>query len=329
MNQGIDYSSVAVLLPCYNEQASIARVVADFQRALPGARIYVYDNNSSDQTIAIARAAGAIVRRETQQGKGHVVRRMFADIDAEVYVMSDGDDTYDASAAPLLIAALRDRDLDLVNGRRVSSDPAAYRSGHRFGNWLLTSMVAFIFGKRIADMLSGYKVMSRRFVKSFPCLSTGFEIETEIAVHALELMMPLEELPIAYRERGIGSSSKLRTVRDGLRICWTILRLLRAERPMAFFGSIFALLASVSSILGWQIFVEFERTGLVPRLPTAVFCTGVMLLAFLSVVCGMVLETVTLGRRENKRMVYLSIRSSNGPAKAMHIAEHDRPFAPA
>jgi glycosyltransferase involved in cell wall biosynthesis len=302
-----EHTSVAVLIACLDEAASIGRVVRDFQRVLPDANIYVYDNNSTDDTTAVARSAGAIVRRESLQGKGHVMRRMFADVDADIYIMVDGDDTYDAGAAEPMVRLLRDKSLDMVNGRRVATGSGSHRKGHRFGNWLLSSVVALIFGKRLSDMLSGYKVLSRRFVKSFPCLSSGFEIETEIAVHALELMMPLEEIPVAYRERESGSESKLHTIRDGLRISWTILRLLRAERPLRFFGSIFLILTLISSFLGLELFLEWRATGLVLRMPTAVLCTGMMLLGFLSLACGMVLETVTLGRREFKRMVYLGI----------------------
>lgn len=309
-------SSVAVLVPCYNEEACIGRVVGKFRDALPGATIYVYDNNSTDNTALVAHAAGAVVRSEPLQGKGHVIRRMFADIDADVYLMVDGDDTYDVHAAERLIEMLRANNLDLVNGRRMSTAQAAYRPGHRFGNWFLSSAVASIFGKRIVDMLSGYKALSRRFVKSFPCLSTGFEIETEIAVHALELMMPMAEIPVGYKEREPGSTSKLNTIRDGSRILRTILRLLRAERPMVFFGTIFIVLALLSSAMGLEIFLEWKATGLVLRMPTAVLCTGTMLLAFLSAVCGMVLETVTLGRREHKRMVYLSLPRSSQAHRA-------------
>jgi hypothetical protein len=311
--------AVAILIPCYNEAAAIGRVVSDFGAAFPNAAIYVYDNNSTDATIVNARAAGAIVRSERMQGKGYVVRRMFADIDADVYVIVDGDDTYEAKATIQMVQRLLSLDLDLVNGRRVAIGQNSYRKGHQFGNWILSSTVSAIFGHRIDDMLSGAKVLSRRFVKSFPCLATGFEIETEITVHALELVMPVEELPIPYRERRPGSLSKLNTLRDGTRIASLILRLLRGERPMFFFGAAFVVLAAISSFLGWQLFVEWQATGLVLRMPTAVLTTGMMLLAFLSVACGIILETVTTGRRENKRMVYLSI-----PAKGIAGTPVDR-----
>ena len=298
---------VAILIPCYNEAEAIALVVADFQAAIPGAKIYVYDNNSRDQTVAIATKAGAIVRREPRQGKGNVVRRMFADIDADVYVLVDGDATYDAKSARTCVDHLLENGLDFVNGARVSDVQKSYRPGHRFGNWMISNSVGFVFSRGIEDMLSGLKIMSRRFVKSFPCLSSGFEIETEITVHALELGMPLGELPVPYRERLEGSVSKLNTFSDGFRISSLILKLVRNERPMLFYGSIFLVLAAIAIGFGLSVFIEFETTHLVPRLPTAVFATGVMLAGLLSVACGLILETVTLGRKENKRMTYLSI----------------------
>ncbi len=298
---------IAVLIPCYNEEVAIRTVVGDFRAALPAATIYVYDNNSTDRTIEMAAAAGAVVRTEPLQGKGNVVRRMFADIDADVYVLVDGDDTYHAGSAPLLVQMLIDRQLDMVSAARMTEIPAAYRPGHRFGNRLLTGLVARIFGNRFRDMLSGYRVFSRRFVKSFPALTTGFEIETELTVHALQLRMPISEVPVPYKDRPAGSSSKLRTFRDGLRILRTILALIKEERPLQFFCSIFLLLAALSVLLAVPIFTEYLRTGLVPRLPTAVLATGAMLLAFLSLTCGLILDTVTLGRREMKRMCYLAM----------------------
>jgi glycosyltransferase involved in cell wall biosynthesis len=301
---------IAVLIPCLDEEAAIGKVVADFRAALPGATIYVYDNGSSDGTIAVARAAGAVVRVEELRGKGNVVRRMFADVEAEVYVLADGDDTYDASVAPRLVGKLLSEGLDMVNGARVSDARAAYRSGHRFGNWLLTSMVAAIFGSRIGDMLSGFRVFSRRFVKSFPALAAGFETETEFTVHALELRMPIAEVPTSYRERPAGSASKLRTFRDGFRIIRTILVLLKEERPLQFFGGVFALLGALSVGLAIPILETYRLTGLVPRFPTAILSTGIMLLAFLSLGCGLILDTVTRGRRELKRIAYLQIPST-------------------
>jgi glycosyltransferase involved in cell wall biosynthesis len=298
---------IAVLIPCYNEEAAIARVVQDFRTVLPTAQIYVYDNNSRDRTVEKATQAGAIVRTEPLQGKGNVVRRMFADIEADVYVLIDGDDTYDAASAPKMIAALRRDSLDMVNGARVTNIQKAYRPGHRFGNWLLTSMVAWIFGSRFSDMLSGYRVMSRRYVKSFPALAAGFETETELTVHALELRMPIAEIPTPYKDRPEGSVSKLSTFRDGFRILWTIIVLVKEERPMQFFSLLALALAVISTALIIPIVVRFFETGLVPRLPTAVLSMGLMILAFLSLTCGLILDTVTRGRREMKRMQYLSV----------------------
>ncbi|MEO0614899.1 MAG: glycosyltransferase family 2 protein [Pseudomonadota bacterium] len=298
---------IAVLVPCYNEAATIGKVVADFRTALPHATIYVYDNNSSDDTREIAAAAGAVVRTETRQGKGHVVRRMFADVEADVYVLVDGDDTYDAPAAPKLVDRLVDEGLDMVTGTRAASSQAAYRTGHRFGNRLLTGLVAFSFGSEVSDMLSGYRVLSRRFVKSFPLLSGGFEIETEMTVHALELGMPQAEVTTDYKERPEGSESKLNTYGDGLKILVTIVRMLKEERPLAFFGSMFALLAAVAILLAIPIVITFINTGEVPRFPTAILATGMMLLAFLSLACGLILATVTRGRQELKRLRYLQI----------------------
>jgi glycosyltransferase involved in cell wall biosynthesis len=298
---------VAVLIPCYNEQATIADVVSDFRRFLPGCAVFVYDNASTDGTMAAAAAAGAMVRSEPLRGKGNVVRRMFADVEADVYVLVDGDGTYDAASAPALLNELLSGPLDLVNAARIDTAQAAYRSGHRFGNWLLTTTVAQLFGKRFTDMLSGYCVMSRRFVKSFPALSAGFEIETELTVHALQLRVPIAELPTPDRERPPGSFSKLKTYRDGLRILRTIGSLLRDERPMAFFGCTGLIAALASIVLVIPLFEEYMRTGLVPRLPTAVLATGLMIIACLSFTCGLILQTVTRGRLELKRLHYSSI----------------------
>jgi len=309
MSDGTE-GAIAILIPCYNEAATIGLVVTGFARAFPTARVYVYDNNSTDETVENARRAGAIVRREPMQGKGYVIRRMFADIDADVYVMVDGDATYDAQSAVAMVRRLVENGLDLVNGYRCADSGAAYRRGHELGNRLLTMTVSTIFGHRIRDMLSGLKVFSRRFVKSFPCIATGFEIETEMTVHALELAMTIDELPVPYASRIPGSYSKLNTFRDGVRIGRLIFRLVRAERPMILFGTGFLILASVSSLFGLRIYREWRATGLVLRMPTAVLTTGMMLLAFLSAACGIILETVTLGRREAKRMQYLGIASA-------------------
>ncbi len=297
---------IAVLVPCYNEEASIAAVVRDFKAALPTATIYVYDNNSKDRTSEIARAAGAVVRREPLQGKGNVVRRMFADIEADVYVMVDGDDTYHAPSASALVSKLLDEKLDMVNGARVT-DWETYRAGHRFGNIMLTTLVTMVFGKRTDDLLSGYRVFSRRFVKSFPVLAGGFEIETELVVHALEMSMPLGEVETPYKDRAPGSVSKLSTFRDGFRILWMIGKLIKEERPMQSFGIIALLLALVSVITAVPLFITYYETGLVPRFPTAVLSTGLGLLSFLSLTCGLILDTVTRGRREMKRLRYLEI----------------------
>jgi glycosyltransferase involved in cell wall biosynthesis len=297
---------IAVIVPCYNEEAAIATVVEQFRAALPTSEIHVYDNNSKDGTIAAAQAAGAIVGLETRQGKGNVVRRMFGDVDADVYVMIDGDATYDAPSAPKMIATLLAEKLDMVVGSRVDQEQAAYRPGHRFGNWVLTEFVKRIFGKSFTDILSGYRVFSRRFVKSFPALSTGFEIETELTVHSLELGMPVAEIETPYYARPEGSASKLNTYRDGIRILWTIGKLFRTERPMQFFSLISFFFFVMSIAVSIPVFQTYFATGLVPRLPTAILATTLMLLSFLSLMSGLILDTVTRGRRELKRLTYLS-----------------------
>lgn len=297
---------LAVLIPCYNEAVTIAKVVRDFQAALPEATIFVYDNNSSDGTAAIAAEAGAVVRSENRQGKGHVVRRMFSDIDADLYLMADGDDTYDAPSAPRLIAELQRGPFDMVNGARQAMNSAAYRPGHAFGNRLLSGLVRRIFGAANSDMLSGYKAFSRRYVRSFPAMSSGFEIETELLVHALELRMAVSEVPTPYGERPEGSISKLRTFRDAFRILRLIGHLVKVERPMVFFSIAAAFFALASLGLGTPVVLEFFRTGLVPRLPTAVLSMGLMLSAMLCLACGFILDTVTHGRREMKRLFFLA-----------------------
>src|ERR1700692_2585983 len=260
---------IAVLVPCFNEEAAVATVVADFRKALPTAEIFVYDNNSSDRTVAVARAAGAEVRSERRQGKGHVVRRMFADIDADIYVLVDGDATYDAASAPRMIDTLVSDHLDMVVGFRVDQAEAAYRPGHRTGNWVLTSFLSAVFGQAFKDILSGYRVFSRRFVKSFPVLSDGFEIETELSVHALELALPVAEIETPYYARPEGSVSKLNTWRDGFRILGTILKLYRSEKPLRFFTAIGIILALLSIGLPIPVIVTYLEEGIVPRLPTA------------------------------------------------------------
>lgn len=307
MSTNSSFDRVAVLAPCLNEAAAIAKVVADFRIALPGAAIHVFDNGSTDDTVAIAETAGAIVHREPQRGKGNVVRRMFADVDADIYVLVDGDDTYDAAAAPEMIALVRRERLDMVTGLRRHQAVAAYRTGHQLGNRLLTGTAAFVFSIGLSDMLSGYRVMSRRFVKSFPALSTGFEIETELSIHAGELRLPTGEVETVYRERPPGSASKLRTLRDGWRILTTIAKLVQAERPLWFYGLLGALLVLASIGLGVPIVVEFFETGLVPRLPTAVLAMGLMLCAFLAGAIGLILQMVKLARQEAKRLAYLTL----------------------
>ena len=298
---------IAILLPCYNEEAAIGQTVAGFRAALPGARTYVYDNNSTDRTREIAAEAGAIVRTERMQGKGHVVRRMFADIEADIYVMADGDATYDPVAAPALVRRLVDEQLDMVVGSRKSQAEEAYRRGHRFGNRLLTGILARIFGRTFSDILSGYRVFSRRFVKSFPALSRGFEIETEISVHALELAMPVAEVETAYGARPEGSESKLSTYRDGWRIMRTIGHLFRIERPVLFYGGFSVLLAAAAIVLAAPLAITYAETGLVPRFPTAILVTGMMVVAALSFMTGLILDTVVRGRREVRRLHYLAL----------------------
>lgn len=310
---------VAVLVPCHNEERTIGKVVADFRARLPCARIHVYDNNSTDATIEMARAAGALVRSETLQGKGNVVRRMFADIEADIYVLVDGDDTYDAGAVDAMVNLLwRDR-LDMVTGTRNAAHGTAFRPGHRLGNRVITGMVSRVFGSRVSDILSGYRIFSRRFVKSFPALASGFETETEFTVHALELRMPIGELAVAYRDRPAGSSSKLRTLRDGIRILQTILLLIKDERPLQFFSLVALVLAAAGLVLGMPLVFEFYRTGLVPRVPTAILATGFILLSFLSLFSGLILGSVTRGRKEMKRLFYLGVRGIDAPiARTRH-----------
>ena len=304
---------IAVLIPCHNEEVAIGDVVGAFRAALPGAIVYVYDNNSTDATAARAADAGAVVRYESLQGKGNVVRRMFADVEADLYVMVDGDGTYDAAAAKAMIERLRTERLDMVVCTRIADQSAAYRLGHRFGNVTLTGVVGRLFGSRFTDMLSGYRAFSRRFVKSFPALATGFEIETELTIHALELKMPVGEVEAPYAARPEGSASKLSTWRDGFRIFATIMFLYKEVRPFRFFGAVGAVLAAISLLLVWPVLITYLETGLVPRLPTAVLATGVMLLAFIALICGTILDTVSRGRRESKRLRYLALTAAGAP----------------
>jgi glycosyltransferase involved in cell wall biosynthesis len=298
---------IAVLVPCHNEELTVAQVIGDHLKAIPGCRVFVYDNNSSDRTAAVARAAGATVRREPYQGKGNVVRRMFADVDADIYIMVDGDDTYDPSIAPEAIRHLLAENLDLVNIARISEEGVADRLGHKFGNRTLTGLVRLFFGPQFTDVLSGYKLFSRRFVKSFPAFSRGFEIETELVIHALELRMPVLELSAHYRPRIDGSISKLNTITDGLRILMLITRLLRDERPILFFGATGLSSILVSIILGIPILLTYVATGLVPRLPTAVLAVGLSLSGIQAIAVGLVLDTVRTGRREARRLAYLQV----------------------
>jgi glycosyltransferase involved in cell wall biosynthesis len=296
---------IAILVPCYNEEAAIGQVVRDFRAALPAAIIYVYDNNSSDLTAERARDAGAVVRHEERRGKGNVVRRMFADVEADIYILVDGDDTYDASAAPKLVRALVQGGYDIVSGRRIAVGEHAYRAGHVFGNWLLTGLTATMFRVKLGDLLTGYRIMSRRFVKSFPFTAEGFGIETELTVHAVRLLMPIIEIDTRYKERPAGSVSKLSTWSDGFRILFTIVGLVREERPLVFFSCLFLILATVSLFVGTPVIIEYFRTGLVPRLPSAVLAAALMGLGFLALASGLILDTVTRGRWELKRTAYL------------------------
>jgi len=304
---------IAVLVPCLNEASTIGRVVQDFRGALPGCQIFVFDNNSTDATRDVARHAGAQVHTVALRGKGNVIRRMFADVEADIYILVDGDDTYDAKATPRMVAMLIDEGLDMVVGSRVSEEQAAYRFGHRFGNVLLTRCVSLIFGRTFSDMLSGFRVFSRRYVKSFPAHASGFETETELTVHALELRMPVAEIPTPYKSRPEGSASKLNTYRDGFRILVTIAKLFKSEKPFAFFSLGFGLCALLSIVLAIPLFETYLSTGLVPRLPTALLCVALMLFGSILLVCGIVLDTVTHGRTELKRLAYMAIP---GPRRA-------------
>ena len=299
---------VAVLIPCYNEAISIAQVVRDCHQYLPGAEVYVYDNNSTDNTKEIAQKEGALVYQEKHQGKGNVVRRMFADVDADVYVMTDGDATYDIASVPAMIQKLVDEKLDVVTGVRKSVEQETYRAGHQFGNWLMTKVVHLFFGRQTDDMLSGLRVFSRRFVKSFPANSKGFEIETEITVYASSMRLPVADYQTPYYARPVGSVSKLSTFKDGWKILKMIAMLIKEERPLFFFGLgavVFALLSLVSAI---PLILHYLETGLVPRIPTAILSVGFGLCAGVSLAIALILDTVSKSRKENRRVQYLNVK---------------------
>lgn len=303
----LNNQSIAILVPCYNEELTVAAIVRDFNACLPQAVVYVFDNNSKDATVRLAREAGAVVRSVPLQGKGNVIRRMFADVDADIYIMVDGDNTYDASMAPRLAEKLVDEGLDMVVGTRVSTEQEAYRFGHRFGNRMLTGSVAAVFGNTFTDMLSGYRVFSRRYAKSFAAHSAGFETETELTVHALELRMPVAEVETIYRSRPEGSVSKLNTYRDGIRILWTIIKLFKTEKPLAFFSLAFFAFMLAAFGFAAPLLQTYLATGLVPRLPTAILSVALSLFGVISLSCGLILDTVTKGRIEQKRFAYLAI----------------------
>lgn len=308
--------TIAAIVPCYNEEASIATVIHDLRRAIPSMEIYVYDNNSTDRTSEIAREAGAIVRFEGAKGKGNVVRRAFADIEADIYLLIDGDDTYDAAAAPKMIQTLIEGPYDHVLGcRQDSAEQSAYRRGHAKGNQMFNSLVGFLFKSKVTDMLSGYRIFSRRFVKSFPALSREFEIETELTVHSMELRVPQCEIPIGFKDRPEGSESKLRTFRDGFRILWLIARLFVHERPFAFYGAISALMLVFALVLGLPVVFEYAQTGLVPRFPTAILASSLAIIGVLSGIVGMILSGVLLSRHENMRLAYLQLDAPNSTVR--------------
>jgi len=301
------YPKIVILLPCYNEEVAIGQLISSLKTELPDIPIYVYDNNSTDRTAEIARSAGAIVKIEPQQGKGNVVRRMFADIDADIYLMMDGDMTYDVSRARELIDKLQNETLDMVVGRRMTNDPDAYRAGHRWGNYALTRTLKIIFGQRFEDILSGYRVFSRRFVKSFPTLSKGFEIETEMSIHALELALPVAEVDTAYFARPEGSFSKLNTYRDGIRILWTIMNLFRTEKPLIFFSILSFVLAFFSLITFYPIWMDFKETGYVERIPSTILCLGLMISSVFSLFTGFILDSTSRLIKETRRLHYLNL----------------------
>jgi hypothetical protein len=311
--------SVAVLLPCYNEETTIAGVVAGFREALPGARIVVFDNNSTDLTALRARSAGAQVVRVPHQGKGNVVRRMFADIDADIYVMADGDGTYAPEDAPLLINTLMTEHADMAVGTRRGVGDDAGRAGHAFGNRLFNALYHRLFGRDFTDIFSGYRAFTRRYVKSFPAVSAGFEIETEMSVHASMLKLPVVEIALDYGRRPEGSASKLSTYGDGLRILWMFAMLMKETQPIRFFGAISAVCLAASLVLMAPVLAEYFATGLVPRMPTWVLSMALMMMSMLFAIAGLVLDSVARGRAEQKRMVYLAVPSINAARLARQI----------
>ncbi|MFI4973005.1 MAG: glycosyltransferase [Caulobacterales bacterium] len=298
---------IAILIPCRDEVFTVAQVVEGFRAALPEATIYVYDNNSQDGTASAAQRAGAVVRRAALPGKGNVVRRMFSDVDADIYLLVDGDGTYDAAVAPMLVRKLLDDGLDMVSAARESIEAEAYRAGHRLGNRLLTGLVRRIFGRQFKDMLTGYRVFSRRFVKSFPATSEGFEIETEITVHALQMRLPADEVDTAYGARPEGSQSKLNTISDGLRILRMIGLLVREERPLQFFGGAALAAFALAAALGVPVLLDFARLHAVPRFPSLIVAVGSAMVGIVSLACGVILDTVSRARLEQRRLAYLSI----------------------
>lgn len=299
--------SIAVLIPCLNEAVTIAAVVTQLKEVLPHASIYVYDNGSDDATISTARAAGATVRSEPRRGKGNVTRRMFADVEADIYVLIDGDNTYDVVAIPQMVEMMVGQNLDMVTGRRIAACAAAYRGGHDFGNRVFTWAIGWMFGQGCDDVFSGLRVMTRRFVKSFPALATGFEIETDLTVHALALRTPIADYPVKYSDRPAGSSSKLHKYHDGLRILLRLLTLLRTERPFILYGLLGLIASTISLVLGIRVVEDFMETGLVPRFPSAILATGLMLSGFISIVCGVILQALARYRHETFRLRYLSL----------------------
>jgi glycosyltransferase involved in cell wall biosynthesis len=314
---------VAVILPCYNEGDAIAAVVADFRKALPAATVYVFDNASIDDTSEKASAAGAVVRLVRQRGKGNVLRQAFAQVEADVYVIADGDGTYDAAHAPELVSTLWNEQLDMVVGTREHrGERGAYRGGHQTGNRAFNWLVQRLFGEAFVDIFSGYRVFSRPFVKSFPALATGFETETEMSLHAIQLGLACVEIPTLYRPRGEAGESKLNTFRDGFRILWFIARLLKHLRPLFLFAVLASLTALASLAIGFGVVVEFMETGLVPRLPTAVAAASLMIIAGVGLATGLILDSVAYTQQETKRLAYLSIDRFAPRQEAVSPARH-------